>query len=241
VILSRGLKHLFLYGKEQRHLLFRLKKLLSFFPADLSFYQIALRHKSATIITLEHKINNERLEFLGDAVIDLVISDYLYRTYPDNDEGTLSLMRANMVQRKTMNELAVSVGIPDLLVTGDNACGQTKNIFGNALEALAGAVYIDRGYVYCKRFIEKTFISEFDQHKSLQVEYDHKSSLFHLVQEKKWEVDFDTFEQIESNESHTHFESHVLINKKYISKGKGWSKKEAEQNAAMKALDKLLI
>lgn len=216
-----------------------LKSLLGFHPVDLSLYQIALRHKSASIIDHNHKVNNERLEFLGDAVIDLVISDFLYRTYPEHDEGTLSLLRANMVQRKTMNDIAVKMGIPDILLTDDNVSKQTKNIYGNALEAIVGAVYADRGYRYCCIFIEKQFISGFEKDKVLQAQYDHKSLLLHLVQDKKWDLTFDTFEQIESTETQVHFESHVLINKNYISQGKGWSKKEAEQNAAKKALDKL--
>ncbi len=234
-------KRLFFIGKKHRQLYFKLKSLLGFCPCDLSLYLIALRHKSASIIDHDHKVNNERLEFLGDAVIELVVSDFLYRSYPDHDEGTLSLMRANIVQRKTMNDIAVKMGIPDLLVTGDKSPTQTKNIFGNALEAIAGAVYVDRGYFYCRKFIEKKFISGFDQGNLFKAEYDHKSSLLHVVQEKKWDIEFDTFEQIESTEAQIHFESHVLINNEFISQGKGWSKKEAEQNAARKALDKIGI
>ncbi|MGM0649427.1 MAG: ribonuclease III [Bacteroidota bacterium] len=214
---------------------------MGFYPRDIYLYKTALRHKSASIITSKSKLNNERFEFLGDAIIDAVVSDYLYKACPDVDEGTLTLIRANMVQRKSMNKIAVKMGIPDLLITGDESCNRTESIFGNALEALVGAVYIDRGYKFCCRFIENKFIPEFDQDKILQVEYDHKSALFHLVQDKKWDIEFDTFEQIEENESVPHFESHVLVNNIYISKGKGWSKKEAEQNAASSALDDLAI
>lgn len=235
------LKNMFMvfYNHKLRQVYNHYKSVLGFYPKKLSLYQTALRHRSASISLGKQRLNNERLEFLGDAVLDAVISDYLYNTYPGMEEGRLTRIRSSMVKRKSMNKIAINMGIDKLLIVKAETCKKSESIYGNALEALIGAIYVDYGYKQCRHFLLKKFIPHFNGKDSARGTYDHKSSLFHLVQEKKWKLHFDTFEHIEENEHTPHFKSNIIINSSFISEGKGWSKKEAEQTAAKSALEKL--
>jgi ribonuclease-3 len=217
------------------------KSVLGFYPGDVSLYETALRHRSASLGYGKNRLNNERLEFLGDAILDAVISDYLYIAHPDWDEGQLTRIRSNMVKRKSMNQAAVKLGIDKLLIINEDTCTQSKSIYGNALEAVIGAIFIDKGYNFCKRFLIRKYIPCFSSQLTESHNYDHKSQLYHLVQEKKWSIRFDTFEHIEENEHIPHFEANLVVNNHFIAEGKGWSKKDAEQKASQLALEKLSV
>ncbi len=217
----------------------QLKKLLGFFPLHPHLYETALRHRSASVFGTHGRINNERLEFLGDSVLDTVISEYLYQKFPNKDEGFLTRMRAQIVQRKSMNTIAVSMGLPQMILMDSNRTKSSDKIYGNALEALIGAIYIDRSYQAARYFIIKHYLPKINFNEIIGVQYDCKSKLYHLIQDKKWDLLIDTQENIEENEHATHFLSSIIINGKYISEGKGWTKKEAEQNAASNALEKV--
>jgi ribonuclease-3 len=188
---------------------------------------------------LGERINNERLEFLGDSVLDTIVSEYLYTSFPESNEGFLTRMRANIVQRKTMNSLAKTMGLHNMILRDEKNCQKAESIYGNALEALIGAIYMDRGYRAAKYFVLNEYIGRmnFDSIEFLQ--YDHKSSLYHLIQEKKWKLDIQTVENIEESEHIPHFLAGIYIDEKFVAEGKGWSKKEAEQNAAKNTLEKL--
>lgn len=218
----------------------QLRKLLGFFPLHTQLYETALRHRSASVSSEHGKINNERLEFLGDAVLDAIVSDYLYEKFPDKDEGFLTRARSKIVQRKSMNSIAIAMGLPDMILMDDRNCPQSGRIYGNALEALIGAIYLDRSYKAVKYFVLEHYLEKVNFDDVVKVQYDHKSRLYHLIQEKRWDLDIDTQENIEESEHTTHFLAMIIINGKFISEGKGWTKKEAEQNAAKIALDKML-
>ena len=131
-------------------------RILGFLPRKLFLYEIAFIHKSASS-TLKNGqvINNERLEYLGDAILDAVIADYLYTRFPDKDEGFLTQLRAKLVKRKMLNNLANNLGIAPMLVSRTNADQSKINLLGNAFEALIGAIYLDKGYVRTKRYVIK--------------------------------------------------------------------------------------
>lgn len=235
----RAYNTLFLLLSKQNSFIRQLKKLLGFYPLHPDLYRTALRHRSASVRDGQMKINNERLEFLGDAVLDTVVSEYLYQNFSDKDEGFLTRMRAKIVRRKTMNQIATNMGLQDMILKDPNNPVNTNRIFGNALEALVGAIYLDRSFKAARYFIIKKYLSQIDFESIQQEEYDHKSSLYHLVQEKKWKLIFETHEHIEDCEHSSHFLSVVKINNKFIAEGKAWTKKEAEQKASKNALEKL--
>ena len=130
--------------------------ILGFIPLNIKLYELALTHKSAkALISHGEVINNERLEYLGDAILDAVIADYLFRNYPEQNEGFLTKMRSKMVKRKHLNLIAYRLGIHRLVIANTHPGNITKYLYGNALEALIGAVYLDRGFKKTCRFIEK--------------------------------------------------------------------------------------
>ncbi len=230
---------LFLLLTKQKHFIRQLRKLLGFYPLHLSYYKTAFRHRSVSLQEGNATINNERLEFLGDAILDAIVSDYLYEHFPEKDEGFLTRIRAQIVQRKTMNQIAVSMGLQNFLVLDIRSNMSTDRILGNALEALVGAIYLDRSYRATRYFIVKNYLNRIDFSAIQKTQYDHKSKLYHLVQDKKWKLVFETHEHIEDCEHSSHFLSVVKINDTFVAEGKAWTKKEAEQEASKIALEKI--
>lgn len=212
-----------------------LKNLLGFSPGKLYYYRIAFRHSSASLSSRNKKINNERLEFIGDAVLNMVISDLLYKHMPEVNEGKLSLIRSKIVCRKNLNEIAISLNLHSLLICKNNPASALTNIPGNAFEALFGAVFYAKGYKYCKLLAQKHLLSA-DKLQSLSKDKeDYKSQIINLAQKNKLNIGFITHENCEANEKIQHFICELIIEDKYITFGKGWSKKEAEQECARKA------
>ncbi len=215
----------------------KLTNILGFKPHKLHFYKIALIHSSATVNKSKtHGINNERLEFVGDAVINMVVSDLLYKIKPDYDEGNLTIIRSQIVSRKNLNKIAQKLILSKLLICKNTNPENSNNILGNALEALFGAIYFDRGYKYCKIFAEKILLSKKELSKSYNSIQSYKSRIIDFAQKNKIEICFNTFECCESNEKEHHFICELLLNNNYLVSGKAWSKKQAEQNCAKKAL-----
>lgn len=214
----------------------KLRCLLGFKPKRLQLYRIALRHSSASINSAKKRINNERLEFVGDAVLSMVIADILYTNKPYYDEGELSLIRSKIVCRKNLNKTAFKINLHKVLLCKNQKSINTTNISGNALEALFGAIYYDRGYKYCVRFAQNTLLSDNMDKTLSQNEEDYKSQIYNFSQKHKITVQFNTYENCEINERVQHFLCDLLLNNNYITSGKGWSKKEAEQDCSKKAL-----
>lgn len=215
----------------------RLTVLFGFKPKNINIYKEALRHSSANSCKSKEYCNNERLEFIGDAIIGAIISDILYKNFPKANEGKLSVLRSTIINRKSLNHIASDLKINELMIYRQiSQHSAMKNICGNSFEALVGAIYYDRGYKYCILFIEKIVKLYFDFNNLMKQNTDFKSKLLQLAQKYKLELKINTFENVEENEKNQHFLSEICINDNYISEGKGWTKKEAEQTASKKAL-----
>ena len=219
---------------QNKDFLKKIRKILGFWPSDLSLYQIALTHKSASYTLKGERVNNERLEYLGDSILDAVISDYLYKKYPSEREGFLTEMRSKIVNGEKLKELAVNINLNQFIIQRTNIQLASSRIYEDAFEALVGAIYLDKGYRAVYRFISQKIIDEhIDLHELELINYNYKSQLIEWSQKTKSPVEFNSYSDIEDI---NFFISEVKYNDQIIGQGKGNSKKEAEQDAAHKAL-----
>ncbi|WP_246343551.1 ribonuclease III [Adhaeribacter radiodurans] len=207
-------------------------------PGNMRLYHLALTHTSfGKPQSNERHQTNERLEFLGDSILGAVIADFLYKKFPYKDEGFLTEIRSRIVNRESLNHIALKIGI-NTLVKVDQAShsARYKSINGNALEALVGAIYLDKGYKQTKYFIlEKLIKPHFDLNELVSTTKNFKSKLIEWAQAQNKIVKFDIINQKQSG-STTEFTSEVTIDSQRIATGIGYSKKKAEQAAAEKAL-----
>ena len=212
--------------------------ILGFYPHDISLYQQAVAHKSSSIRLNSGKwVNNERLEFLGDAILDAIIADILYKEFENKKEGFLTNMRSRIVQRETMNKLGVELGLDKLLVTSTRNVAHNTNMYGDALEALIAAIYLDQGYRVAKKFVFNTLIEEhLDIEDVVKTEIDFKSRLIEWGQKHKLEVRFDVTDSYYDTNHNPIFNSSVFIADIETADGIGYSKKESHQKGAEKAL-----
>jgi ribonuclease-3 len=212
----------------------KLREILGFYPTDLSLYQVALTHKSASYTHNGERVNNERLEFLGDSILDAVISDYLYKTYPNEREGFLTEMRSKIVNGEKLKELAIKIKLDQFIIQKSNIPPIASRIFEDAFEAFIGAIYIDKGYWKVYDFIGEKIIDKFINLQLLEsTNQNYKSQLIEWSQKTKNQVEFNSAVDTENPQL---FISQVFYNNSIIGYGKGYSKKEAEQNAAHNAL-----
>jgi len=218
-----------------------LKNILGFFPRDLRLYQLALIHKSISSIKFKDlSINNERLEYLGDTVLNTIISEYLYKYFPDKDEGFLTQMRSKIVNREFLNNIAIKLGIPNILQVKINN-EYRKYIYGDALEALIGALFLNKGYERTKKIIiERIINNHINLEKLKNIEIDFKSKILEWGQKTKKNVIFTSYEEIKENNSNV-FVAQIYVGDEIIGRGMGYSKKEAEQMASKQALKNLGI
>ena len=213
-------------------------KIVGFYPHDISLYQQAVAHKSSSIRLNSGKwVNNERLEFLGDAILDAIIADILYKEFENKKEGFLTNMRSRIVQRETMNKMAAELGLEDLLVTSTRNVAHNTNMYGDALEALIAAIYLDQGYRVAKKFVFNTLIEKhLDFEGVVKTEIDFKSRLIEWGQKYKLEVRFDVTDSYYDKDHNPIFHSSVFVADIESGEGVGYSKKESHQKAAEKAL-----
>ena len=208
--------------------------MFGFVPHNIELYKLALIHKSASI-TLDNgqHINNERLEFLGDAVIETVTSDYLFIEFPDKNEGFLTQMRSKMVSRQSLNSVAKRLGLDQHVITNSTNNSSQKHIYGDAFEAMMGAIYLDQGYDFTNRLlINKIFAHYLKLDTLVEAETDFKSRLIEWCQKNHHTILFTTNYDKNYSSSHPFFYSKVLIDNIEVGYGAGESKKEAEQRAA---------
>ncbi len=208
-------------------------KILGFYPHHIKYYEQALHHKSSSIRKEGYWINNERLEFLGDAILDAVVGDIVFRHFEGQREGFLTNTRSKIVQRETLNKLAIEIGLDKLIISSAHSSTHNNYMYGNAFEAMVGAIYLDRGYSYCMRFIGKRIMTRLiNIDKVAYKEVNFKSKLIEWGQKKKVEITFDLVEQGKENTSTPVFITQVSIEGIACCKGKGYSKKESQQLAA---------
>ena len=208
--------------------------MFGFIPHNIELYKLALIHKSASVV-LENgqHINNERLEFLGDAVLESVSSDYLFIEFPDKNEGFLTQLRSKMVSRQTLNEVAKRIGLDDYVITHSSNNLSQKHIYGDAFEAMMGAIYLDQGYDFVNRLlINEIFVDYIKVGSLLESETDFKSRLIEWCQKNHHTIYFATSHDKTYSSTHPFFYSKVLIDNMEVGYGAGDSKKEAEQRAA---------
>jgi len=207
-------------------------------PVHMSLYEMAFIHRSASVMLSDGNIiNNERLEYLGDAILNAVVADYLFINYPDGDEGFLSKMRSKMVKRKHLNLLALRLGIDKLMTSQPKLNVLSKHLYGNAFEALIGAIYLDKGYIKTGKFIERIIRKYVDFEKLLKSDSDYKSQLIEWAQKNKREIVFESHEEHKGENNIPVFVSYVKVLDDELGKGTGNSKKESEQKAAKTALE----
>ena len=222
-----------------------LKRLLGFIPGNLYLYKSAFRHKSVSKEVQNGFLDsNERLEFLGDAVLDSIIAEFLFKKFPYKPEGFLTEMRSKIVNREMLSDLAMKYGIDNFmryfdLIPGDS--GQFKSLHGNALEALIGAVFIDRGYIFTKFFTLKHIILPYINFNELETQdTNFKSRLFEWAQKEGKEVSFKVVEE-SGLEHKKKYKIEVSIAGESMGEAEDYTKKKAEQLAAQIALQKLIL
>jgi ribonuclease-3 len=212
--------------------------MLGFVPRRLSCYKLAFLPKSATVGQDRGMlINNERLEYLGDAVLDAIVADYLFKRFPEGDEGLMTKLRARIVKRKNLDYLASRLEIPSMIRSGVLPGNKSKHLFGNTLEALMGAIYLDRGYGKTRRFfVRKIMQKHIDLVQLVKRDPDYKSRVIEWAQKNRVEVTFETKEEHRSSRKSPSFISAISLNGEKKGTGRGGAKKEAEQLAAKQAL-----
>lgn len=214
---------------------------LGFYPDRIDLYREAMTHRSSSVRSKKGRwVNNERLEFLGDAILDAIVADILYKKFEHKKEGFLTSTRSRIVQRETLNKLAVELGLDKKIVSSTRNLAHNTNIYGDALEALIGAIYLDQGYRVAKKFVYETLIKEhLNIEKVLKSEVDFKSRLIEWGQKNKVDVCFEVTESLYDTQNNPVFISCVKVAGAEIGSGKGYSKKESHQMAAKVAIKKL--
>ena len=196
-------------------------------------YKQALLHKSSSVKTQGKLINNERLEFLGDAILDAVVADIVYKRFEGKREGFLTNTRSKIVQRETLNNIAINIGLDKLIKYSSKQSSHNSYMSGNAFEALIGAIYLDRGYRACKKFMEKRIIGQYiNLDKISRKEVNFKSKLIEWSQKNKFEIEFRLIGQSLDESQNPIFESQIIVENIPGGIGKGYSKKESQQEAA---------
>jgi ribonuclease III len=216
-----------------------LRNILGYSPGDLLLYKTALSHRS---VKEGSDQNNERLEFLGDAVLSSAVAHYLFKKYPYKGEGFLTEMRSKMVNRATLNDIAVRMGLKKITIynKGDNSL-KISQIFGNTLEALLGAIYLDLGYKKTQKWITKNVIVPHLFMEELELlEINHKNKLYGWANKNGKVLDFETLDERLENGRRL-FTIGAVVDGEVISEGKAFNKKDASQIAAQVAVEKLGI
>ena len=227
--------------RKDRESYFCFYRILGFFPRDIRFYQQALLHKSTSVRSEKGRpLNNERLEFLGDAILDAIVGDIVYKHFEGRREGFLTNTRSKIVQRETLNKLAVEIGLDKLVKYSTRSSSHNSYMYGNAFEAFIGAIYLDQGYERCKQFMEKKILKNYiDLDKMSRKEVNFNSKLIEWSQKNKMEVSFELIEQFLDRDYNPMFHTEVRIESLSAGTGTGYSKKESQQNAAQMALKKI--
>lgn len=223
-------------SQEDGNFFLQLKDILGFKPKTKSFYVKAFTHRSMNLKDdLGNAVNYERLEFVGDAMLSSVIAAYLFEQVPHGDEGYLTKMRSKIVSREHLNKLGEELGLIDLVQSRIPTSNFGDNIHGNLFEALVGAIYLDKGYNTCEKFIFKRVINPHVDIETLEGRViSYKSLLIEWCQKEKNTFDYQVYEDT-GNDELKHFSVKLTINDKVVSKARATSKKKAEEKASKRA------
>jgi len=233
----RRLINRILTNSSDKQLLLQLEHLLGFTPGHIDYYKRALMHRSKPDDITD---SNERLEFLGDAILGAAVAEYLFKKYPYQPEGYLTELRSRIVRRETMNNVALRMGLNKMVQYNQNDKGLSRShIFGNALEALIGAVYLDKGFIKTRKFILNQIIRAYiDLDIMESTDTNYKNQLLSWAQRNNRVLTFETLdEKMESTRKL--FTVGIMLDGELFASGTGYNKKEAGQVAAKHALEKI--
>ena len=224
-------------NSHRKEFLKHLVNLLGFRPGKISLYNAALSHRS---IKEKATDNNERLEYLGDAILGGIIADYLFMKYPYKGEGFLTEMRSKMVNRQMLNDIAIRMGLKKITsYNRQDISLKSSQIFGNALEALVGAIYIDKGYKATKKWVfKKIIIPHLFAEDLEQVEINQKNKLYSWANKSGKLLEFETIDEKMENGRRL-FTVGAIVDGEVMAEGKAFNKKDAGQIAAQNAVEKL--
>jgi ribonuclease-3 len=230
-------------GNLQRKSYLSFYKILGFFPENIEYYEEALLHKSLSKVGEARRLcNNERLEFLGDAILNAIVADIVYHKFSGKDEGFLTNIRSKIVQRETLNRIAEDIGLSKMIHTAARTNTHKNHIYGNALEAFIGAIFLDKGFHVTRKFIEHKIIGAcLNIEKLAKKEINFKSKLIEWSQKNKIVLKFELMEHFMDEDHNQVFQSRVILGDMPMGVGVGYSKKESHQQAAKVAVKKLRL
>lgn len=225
--------------RKEKELYLSLYTILGFYPRNIELYQMALSHKSIHFKNKKGKpVNNERLEFLGDAILDAIVGDIVYKHFPGKREGFLTNTRSKLVQRETLNKIAQEIGLSRLIYSSGRNFSHNSYMAGNAFEALIGALYLDRGYNLCMRFMQEKILTKMVNIDTVAYkEVNFKSRLIEWAQKNKMNIAFNLLEQKKDDEGNPVFKYCVVIEGIKCNSASGFSKKESQQLASEETLE----
>ena len=234
------IKPIRVFLSEDKQLFVALKNIFGYYPENIFLYKLAFRHKSQALeLNNGSRISNERLEYLGDAILSAIVADHLFKMFPVKDEGFLTEMRSRIVSRAQLNKLSQKLGIDTLITVNTDNNNVYRSMKGDAFEALIGAMYLDKGYNFTRQIIiEKVINQHFDLQELENNNTNYKSRIIEWAQREKHSVEFVTLHEI-GHGYNKQYVVDVLIDKVSLGKGRDYSIKGAEQDAAMKALMQL--
>ena len=227
--------------RKEKELFSSLYEILGFYPRNIEYYKMALMHKSIRKRNDKGKpLNNERLEFLGDAILDAAVGYIVYQHYEGKREGFLTNTRSKLVSRETLGKLASEMHLTNLLLSAGHSTSHNSYVEGNAFEALVGAIYLDRGYEACLWFFEKQVLGKYiDIDKVAFKEVNFKSKLLEWSQKNRVRLEYKLTKQKKDENGSPVFTYMVLIEGVSGESGSGYSKKEAQQKASKDTLQRL--
>ncbi len=241
MILSELIYHIkLLFSKDKEFYVF-IYSTTGYLPHDIEIYRLAFVHRSKPIKTAHGSwANNERLEFLGDAIIDSVVAAYLFKQYPEQHEGFLTATRAKIVQRESLNRIGALLKLESHVKAATHSSSHNSYIAGNAVEALVGALYLDRGYEACTRFITKRIIKRYiDIDTLINTEQNFKSRLIEWTQKYRVTIEFELIDTYYDTQNNPVFKTAILLGGIFAADGIGYSKKESHQAASKKAMERI--
>lgn len=240
-MLSNFIDRIKLPFRKDKELYLCLYKIIGFYPRKIDYYKTALLHKSIARRNEKGKpVNNERLEFLGDAILDAVVGDIVFEHFPGKREGFLTNTRSKLVQRETLGRLAQEMGINELILSNGRGTSHNSYMGGNAFEALVGAIYLDRGYDACMRFMKKRILAQMiNIDKVAYKEVNFKSKMLEWSQKNRVQMEFRLISQQKDDQGNQVFNYQIFIEGIEGCSGKGYSKKESQQMASKLTLDLL--
>ena len=235
---------LFFVSKSNKQLVNSIKTITGVSPVNIELYKLATQHRSiAKHNNIGFRESNERLEYLGDALLGSIVAEYLFKKYPLKDEGFLTEIRSRIVNRDTLNKVAKKMGITDIVEYTNNRKSRQayKSIYGDTLEALIGAIYLDKGYRLTKKFIVRKMLrQQYDLEALIKTNPNYKSKIIEWAHRHNKDIKFEITE-VKGSSHNREFRAELKVEGEPIAKGNGFSKKKAEQDAAQKSCVKLHI